>query len=160
MATQIHVFHLERDFSSGMLDDGGLRESLHDHQVTAWRGYPASNGAGLWLVVESEALPAEPTEPHPTAPNLAERLGTPDRLLFDALRVWRAARAKGLEWPAYRVVTNAALAGIATIRPTRTEDLEGLPGIGPLTMERFGAEILDLVGSHEPSAVQRQGTGG
>lgn len=68
--------------------------------------------------------------------------------LFDALRAWRRERASELSMPAYVIAHDAALAAIAAARPESLDALGSVPGIGPSTVAKYGAEILDLVAAH------------
>jgi DNA helicase-2/ATP-dependent DNA helicase PcrA len=70
-----------------------------------------------------------------------------DELLFEALREWRAERARELGQPAYCVFTDATLGAIAEQRPSSAEALVALPGIGQAKLDRFGPEVLALVGA-------------
>ena len=70
-----------------------------------------------------------------------------DEELYDALREWRAGRAKELGQPAYCVFTDATLAAIAEQKPTDVAALVTIPGIGQAKLDKFGDEVLSLVGS-------------
>ena len=70
-----------------------------------------------------------------------------DDALFDALREWRAERAKGLGQPAYCVFTDATLTAIAEQRPGSVAALVAIPGIGQTKLDKFGDEVLSLVGA-------------
>ncbi|MGZ6791568.1 MAG: ATP-dependent DNA helicase UvrD2 [Mycobacteriales bacterium] len=70
-----------------------------------------------------------------------------DDVLFDALREWRAERAKGLGQPAYCVFTDATLAAIAEQKPSSVAALVKIPGIGQAKLDKFGADVLALVTS-------------
>ena len=59
---------------------------------------------------------------------------------FAALRSWRSGRADGK--PAYTVCNDRALRVIAEQRPTSTDELAAISGIGPTFIERHGAELL------------------
>jgi len=48
--------------------------------------------------------------------------------------------------PAYVVAPNAALDGVARHLPISPEALERVPGFGPGRVERYGAEVLAIVG--------------
>ncbi len=71
-----------------------------------------------------------------------------DEALFEALRTWRAGRAKELSQPAYCVFTDATLEAIAERRPTSVSALVEIPGIGQAKLDKFGADVLALVGDH------------
>ena len=70
-----------------------------------------------------------------------------DEVLYEALRGWRAERAKGLGQPAYCVFTDATLVAIAEQRPGTVAALVAIPGIGQVKLNTFGDEVLTLVGS-------------
>ncbi len=62
-----------------------------------------------------------------------------------ALRQWRSAVAKQDGVPAYVVLNDKELVGIATEFPTTLPDLAACRGIGPLRLERWGDEILAVL---------------
>ena len=68
-----------------------------------------------------------------------------DEQLFEALRGWRAERAKGLGQPAYCVFTDATLTAIAEQRPDSAKALTSIPGIGQAKLDKYGEEVLHLV---------------
>ncbi len=70
-----------------------------------------------------------------------------DDVLYDALREWRAGRAKELGQPAYCVFTDATLAAIAEQKPGVVRDLVKIPGIGQAKLDKFGQDVLALVGA-------------
>jgi DNA helicase-2/ATP-dependent DNA helicase PcrA len=72
---------------------------------------------------------------------------TYDEELFGRLRTWRASRAKELGQPAYCVFTDATLERIAERRPMSRAELAGVSGVGAVKLDRFGQEVLDLVGA-------------
>ena len=62
-----------------------------------------------------------------------------------ALRAWRAARSSADSVPAYIVVNDKHLRGIALARPSTPADLVACDGIGPAKLERYGDEILEVL---------------
>jgi DNA helicase-2/ATP-dependent DNA helicase PcrA len=85
----------------------------------------------------------------PPAPRRARAVRGPaaeDAGLYEALRAWRSARAGELGQPAYCVFSDATLAAIAERRPVTPSELARLPGIGPMKLDRYGREVLALVG--------------
>ena len=65
--------------------------------------------------------------------------------LFHKLRAWRNERAEELGRPAYGVLTQKALIGIANELPTSARELLRMPGFGKKSLEMFGKEILAIV---------------
>jgi len=70
-----------------------------------------------------------------------------DENLLEKLKAWRGARSRELKVPAFVVFTDATLMAIAEQRPTDDGALVAISGIGATKLERFGAEILDVVRS-------------
>jgi ATP-dependent DNA helicase RecQ len=68
-----------------------------------------------------------------------------DPNLLGALRAWRSqiARARGV--PAYVVLHDSTIDGIAAARPRTLEQLRGIPGIGDKKLEHYGEELIALV---------------
>ncbi len=74
-----------------------------------------------------------------------------DRPLFDALVDWRrdAARAAGV--PAFVIFDNKSLRAVASARPADDDQLLAVPGVGPVKLERYGPQVLEIVGRHHPA---------
>src|SRR6266404_2732778 len=69
--------------------------------------------------------------------------------LLGALRTWRSAMARKRGVPAYVVLHDATIEGIASARPTTSAQLRGIPGIGDKKLEHYGDELLALVRATE-----------
>lgn len=65
--------------------------------------------------------------------------------LVDALKAWRLEVSRSDKVPAYVVLSDAHLAGIAADRPTTLAELSRCKGIGPAKLERYGDEILAVL---------------
>jgi superfamily II DNA helicase RecQ len=61
--------------------------------------------------------------------------------------VWRRTRADQDEVPPYVVFDNKTLDAIARTRPQSLPELAALPGVGPVKLERYGSEVLQVVGT-------------
>jgi len=68
-----------------------------------------------------------------------------DRPFLEALRHWRRDRAKADAVPAYVVAHDSTLIAIAEARPRTIAALRRVKGVGPAKLERYGAEILEIV---------------
>lgn len=64
-----------------------------------------------------------------------------------ALRTWRTGRSHADGVPAYIVVNDKHLRGIALAQPTSAAELVACDGIGPAKLERYGVEILAVIES-------------
>ena len=71
-----------------------------------------------------------------------------DRELFETLRVLRRKRAEERSVPPYIVFTDAALRGLARTRPTTTERMLAVPGVGQKRATEYGPEFLQAIADH------------
>jgi ATP-dependent DNA helicase RecQ len=69
--------------------------------------------------------------------------------LVSALRAWRSEVARKHGVPAYVVLHDLTIDGIATSRPTTSDQLRSIPGIGDKKLEHYGHELLALVKAAE-----------
>ena len=67
------------------------------------------------------------------------------------LRAWRSEVARTRGMPAYVVLHDTTIDGIATARPTTLAQLRDIPGIGDKKLERYGADLLKLVAAARSS---------
>ncbi|MFN8559080.1 MAG: HRDC domain-containing protein [Dehalococcoidia bacterium] len=64
---------------------------------------------------------------------------------FERLRAWRATTAREAGLPAYTVFHDATLRLIAARVVRSVRDLQGISGIGPAKLERYGAALVELL---------------
>ncbi|AIG63804.1 ATP-dependent DNA helicase [Corynebacterium atypicum] len=68
-----------------------------------------------------------------------------DQAVFAALRQWRLEKSQQMDVPAYIVFTDATLTAIAEAQPSSPTELLGISGVGPVKVEKFGAELLSVL---------------
>jgi ATP-dependent DNA helicase RecQ len=68
-----------------------------------------------------------------------------DPTLIGTLRTWRSEVARKRGVPAYVVLHDSTIDGIATSRPTTLDHLRGIPGIGDKKLEHYGEDLIALV---------------
>ncbi|NLP65235.1 DNA helicase RecQ [Paraburkholderia sacchari] len=68
------------------------------------------------------------------------------RARWERLRLWRTDTAKSEGVPAYVIFHDATLAEIARNGPESVDELRDIPGIGARKLERFGEELVEVVG--------------
>ena len=68
--------------------------------------------------------------------------------LHAALRAWRSDVARQRGVPAYVVLHDSTIDGIAGMRPTTLNDLRGIAGIGDKKLEHYGDALIALVRAH------------
>ena len=66
----------------------------------------------------------------------------PHEKFVNALRAWRSGAAKQASVPAYVVLNDVELVGIANSRPKTLAELSRCKGVGPIRLERWGDELL------------------
>ena len=71
--------------------------------------------------------------------------GSADPGFIAELRAWLSTVSGVFGAPAFTVFSDATLMAIADQMPTTEEQLLRISGIGPVKVERFGAEVLRLV---------------
>jgi DNA helicase-2/ATP-dependent DNA helicase PcrA len=69
--------------------------------------------------------------------------------LFESLKRWRRERAQADGVPAYVVFHDSTLTAIAERRPRTPGELRTVAGVGPAKLERYGREVLGVVGGSE-----------
>ena len=86
----------------------------------------------------------------PAAPKAATYseadVGHPE--LFEALKAWRTEKAAEESVPAYRVLHQKTLVQIAVHLPDSLTELKRVKGIGDRLAERYGEELVMLVGDY------------
>jgi DNA helicase-2/ATP-dependent DNA helicase PcrA len=78
---------------------------------------------------------------------------TYDEALFENLRAWRSAVASAAKVPAYVVFTDATLVALAESTPSDLAGLAKISGIGATKRERYGAQVLAVLGGADPAEV-------
>jgi len=77
-------------------------------------------------------------------PGAAPELVSPQTV--EALKVWRRAEAARRKVPAFRILTDRAVHALAAARPRTETDLLNVSGIGPTIIQKYGREILGILG--------------
>jgi len=68
-----------------------------------------------------------------------------DEGLVTKLRSWRLERSRQDAVPAYVVFPDATLRELAALRPQTKHDLAGVKGFGPVKIERYGDDLLEVL---------------
>jgi DNA helicase-2/ATP-dependent DNA helicase PcrA len=79
------------------------------------------------------------------APATGCELSREGERLEQALREWRSETAKADNVPAYVVMNDAELKGVAMAAPKTLSQLGRCRGMGPIRLERYGDEILAVI---------------
>ena len=68
---------------------------------------------------------------------------------MEALVAWRREKAAALGVPAYIVLHQKTLLGIADACPGSRPQMLAVPGFGPALWEKYGLEILKIISSFQ-----------
>jgi ATP-dependent DNA helicase RecQ len=148
------AFGALKDFKKGkverlidrLVEDGFLFRDLdHEYKLISLTDRGARAGVDELIAYdEEEASPRSSS----TGPSLSgdEELSPEDASLLLRLQQWRRERASRDAVPPYVVAHNATLAAIAQIRPGTHADLLEIKGFGPARTEKYGDEILTVIG--------------
>ena len=80
-----------------------------------------------------------------TGPRIAATDSAGSSAAVAALRAWRSAAATDAHVPAYVILSDRDLQGIAARLPATPEELASCRGMGAVRMERYGDEILAVI---------------
>jgi DNA helicase-2/ATP-dependent DNA helicase PcrA len=78
----------------------------------------------------------------------AASLTAADQALFEELRRWRSKQAKAAAVPAFVIFDDKTLTEVASRRPSDRAALLRVPGIGPVKLERYGADLLAVLAQY------------
>ena len=68
--------------------------------------------------------------------------------LFETLRTWRSAKAKELDIAHFQILYQRVLIQIVVCLPDTPAELLKIPGVGKKTMEKYGEDLVGLVGAY------------
>ena len=146
------VVTLRFDPVSEAFDDGPLQEFLRSKEVLTIRDhFFMRNEAPYLAVVVTYNLPGPATGSLPAEKgkdrgvSWRELISEADLPLFNALRDWRAERAKRDGVPPYLICTNRQLAAMVNARPGSLSKLGSIEGIGKAKLDNYGQELLALL---------------
>ena len=68
-----------------------------------------------------------------------------DTVLYALLTEWRKNKSKEMHLPAYCILQQNAVIGLANLRPTTLPQLLSVPYLGKVTADKYGEEILGII---------------
>ena len=77
--------------------------------------------------------------------------------LYEALRLWRLAEAKGQSIPPYVIFHDSVLREIAAVRPASLDELAQIKGVGASKLERYGRHVLGVLTARLPDGLAKRG---
>ncbi len=73
--------------------------------------------------------------------------------LYEALRLWRLAEAKGQAIPPYVIFHDSVLRDIAVTRPASLDELAQIKGVGASKLARYGSRVLGVLSAQVPAGL-------
>ena len=77
-----------------------------------------------------------------------------DEALFGKLRTWRIEQARQQSIAPFMVAHDAALQELARVKPVSAQKLMGVKGFGPMKVEKYGDQLVQLIAGHTGQAVR------
>ncbi len=141
---------------------GGIAPARGDR--LRWNGYDGTvmdfTTEGAIIEIETGATFTVPWRERVRVGSISAPLAQPvddaDPTVVAALKAWRSETARAQNVPAYIVLSDKHLMGIAARLPATIEALLTCPGIGPTKAETYGEAILETIEnlqSTEPSGI-------
>jgi len=123
-----------------------VRRDAPDFRI-AW---PAPRLTPSALPTRRRSLPSPARGTKQSAP-----ASTPDSERVRRLHAWRTATAAQRHVPPYQVLHNRTLDALVLHQPRTLDALESIPGLGPVTIARYGSALLNLIepAGQEPPCV-------
>ena len=149
---QVRVVTLRFDPVLEAFDDSPLQELLKGTEVFSVRDhFFVRNGVPYLTVVVTCGLKPPVEQPQPSEKGKGREeswrtlVSQADLPLFNALREWRAERARREGVPPYILFTNRQLAAMVRLRPGSLSALGAIEGIGKAKLQNYGQELLALL---------------
>jgi superfamily II DNA helicase RecQ len=147
---KLKVFTFRFSENAGGFDDGPLQEFLADKEVIEFSQHFFVHERTPYLtVVLAYRSQADDERRRPgRGPDPRLELDDVEKGAFDALKEWRAARAKMEGIPPYLIATNKHLAKMIRLKASSRAALSGIEGIGEGKASKYGEEILQILAKH------------
>ena len=116
------------------------------------RTRPADLAASVEAVAAQRAL-LRTTDggPRPTRSRRGaalDDLTAEQRAAFDALKQWRRDQARLVNAPAFTILNDKTLLELVTSTPSTRQQLLKVNGVGPVKVERYGDDLLNILAEH------------
>lgn len=135
-------------------DDAPLRDFILDKEVVDFTEHFFEHERTPYLTVVLAYRDLAPDEKRSTRRREApeKELSAEERSVFDALRNWRAGRARADGIPPYMIANNRQFTRIVMLRACSKADLAKVNGVGERKIARYGDDILAVLAAHPGSS--------
>ncbi len=122
---------------------GTSEPALTDESSRAWRRR---------LAEQADQLRTRSGGRRPLGFRLPESWPDPDPDLVHSVKAWRAETARFTGVPPYVILHDVTVDALAALRPSTTEQLLAVPGLGPVKVGRYGPILLSIVADRAATA--------
>ncbi len=144
---KLKVFTFRFSESVDGFDDKALQEFIVDKEVIefAEHFFIHENTPYLTVLIAYRLLAAEEKRKLDRRQDPRSELDDREKKAYDALRAWRAVRAKQDGLPAYMIATNKQFAQMIKLGAMEPAALSRVPGVGEAKIANYGEEILQVI---------------
>lgn len=131
-------------------DDKPLHEFIADKEVIDFSEhfFVYGNTPYLTVLLSYRLLAADEKRKLDRRQDPRKELDEKEKEAYDALRAWRAARARQEGLPPYVIANNKQLAKMIKLRATTRVALTRVEGIGEAKTAKYGDDILKTIAKH------------
>ena len=136
--------------SAGGFDDQPLQAFTADKEVIEFSEhfFLHENAPYLTLVLAYRLASDDVGKRPLPRPDPRRELADDEKPAYDALKAWRAARAKAEGIPPYMIASNKQLAQMIRLKPVSRTALTRIEGIGEAKAAKYGEDILAILVKH------------
>ena len=144
---KLKVFTFRFSESTDGFDDKPMQDFIVDKEVIEFTEHFFIHEKTPYLTVllSFRDLPPDERRKRHRGKDPRKELDQRERNIYDALRTWRATRAKQEGIPAYMIANNRQLAEMIKSGIKSKADLSAVRGIGEAKVTQYGEEILDTM---------------
>jgi ATP-dependent DNA helicase RecQ len=147
---KLTVFTFRFSHKADGFDDQPLQEFIADKEVIEFSEHFFMHEKTPYLTVLLAYRPIADDEKRKRTRRVDPRkdLDDQEKAAYDALRNWRAARARQEGIPPYMIANNKQLARMIKLKAATRSALSEVEGIGEAKVSRYGDEILQTIARH------------
>ena len=155
----VHIFTLKFHAATERFDDREFQEFIKDKDVLSVREHFFLNQTVPYLVLIVTYLPGTDKLPSQKKKEKWRESLTNEQIpIFDALRKWRAERAKQDGVPPYVICTNQEFADMVVGCPDSVAGLAKIHGFGKARIEKYGKELLAVLATKQEAPQESEQT--
>ncbi|WP_379964263.1 HRDC domain-containing protein [Epilithonimonas sp. UC225_85] len=129
------------------MDEAVLNDYLERYEIIDLHTQLILSDVNYWSVFINYEEKERKVILNKTNAGFEEELTEEEMIIYNKLKHWRAEKARESQLPPYIIFHNAHLMSIARHKPSNFEDLENVSGLGKVKIEKYGAEIIEVLES-------------